>query len=544
MEQKVVQKDPEQSKKSKPNMTGIPTQMKLDFERRSGLSFDDVRVHYNSDKPAKIDALAYTQGGQVFIGPGHHQHLQHELIHVIQQKTGRVKSGFHFDNIIINDSQYLEAEASHNVINRGTISHNLTTNIIQRTKFPPPPQKAQTTSPITVGAQNTQAGKNAAFRRKKVHQLFLFDRKKRSAKVIKIRPNFSTSLRRRYPSKINSTSIDHIVSFNQIRILVEACINQYLSPAPVTENLFLRIVNLVLPKVDNPLTQLMYNRGVSTNQQIQGFWKEVKESRDAVVAYAIDIHLCLTSAHPTISTTWLTLSDINSLTVNLFYLVDILNQSLVNLRLGGAQINSAISDSLDPIYQAEIMCKLNGKTCVIYANKSVESQFMSQRLHRLLEFVKKLPDFSAILGPRVGISVVSSDLKKPPPMPPHTPPIIPHKRLSDFGHLVDYYLIAIHQKKKTKSIVMHIAFFTSKGVLAMYQSVKGSLDVATGSTLRLVLQGQIDTKIKPLPSSAAKELTLTDINALINELITNKSYILKSGINQTFQDVINYPLSQ
>ena len=69
MEQKVVQKAPEQAKKPMPNMTGIPTQMKLDFERRSGLSFDDVRVHYNSDKPRRIGALAYTLFRQVHIGP-------------------------------------------------------------------------------------------------------------------------------------------------------------------------------------------------------------------------------------------------------------------------------------------------------------------------------------------------------------------------------------------------------------------------------------------------------------------------------------------
>jgi hypothetical protein len=33
--------------------------MKTRFENLSGLSFDDVRVHYNSNKPAQLQALAY-----------------------------------------------------------------------------------------------------------------------------------------------------------------------------------------------------------------------------------------------------------------------------------------------------------------------------------------------------------------------------------------------------------------------------------------------------------------------------------------------------
>ena len=89
--QEVIQKAPERAKKQTPNLTGIPTQMKLDFERRSGLSFDDVRVHYNSDKPRKIGALAYTQIPQVHIGPGQERHLRHELGHVVQQKRGIVR---------------------------------------------------------------------------------------------------------------------------------------------------------------------------------------------------------------------------------------------------------------------------------------------------------------------------------------------------------------------------------------------------------------------------------------------------------------------
>ena len=91
MRQAVIQKAEERQRRQQPNLTGIPTQMKMDFEQRSGLSFDDVRVHYNSDKPRKIGALAYTQIPQVHIGPGQERHLRHELGHVVQQKQGIVR---------------------------------------------------------------------------------------------------------------------------------------------------------------------------------------------------------------------------------------------------------------------------------------------------------------------------------------------------------------------------------------------------------------------------------------------------------------------
>ena len=41
MRQAVIQKAEERQRRQQPNLTGIPTQMKMDFEQRSGLSFDD-----------------------------------------------------------------------------------------------------------------------------------------------------------------------------------------------------------------------------------------------------------------------------------------------------------------------------------------------------------------------------------------------------------------------------------------------------------------------------------------------------------------------
>lgn len=94
------------------NRTGIPIQMKQEFEQRSGLSFEDVRVHYHSDQPAKMDALAYTQGNQIYIGPGQEKTLRHELGHVVQQKQGLVRPTAYRSSVPLNDDPALEHAAS------------------------------------------------------------------------------------------------------------------------------------------------------------------------------------------------------------------------------------------------------------------------------------------------------------------------------------------------------------------------------------------------------------------------------------------------
>lgn len=94
------------------NHTGIPTQLKERMEQSTGMSLDDVRVHYNSDLPAKLDALAYAQGNRVEIGPGQERHLPHELGHVIQQKLGVVRSNAtHSSGVALNTDPALEHQA-------------------------------------------------------------------------------------------------------------------------------------------------------------------------------------------------------------------------------------------------------------------------------------------------------------------------------------------------------------------------------------------------------------------------------------------------
>lgn len=95
-----------------PNRTGMPNQLKGGVEALSGMSMDHVRVHYNSDKPAQLNALAYAQGSEIHLGPGQEKHLPHEAWHVVQQEQGRVRATRQMrTGVGINDDSALEREA-------------------------------------------------------------------------------------------------------------------------------------------------------------------------------------------------------------------------------------------------------------------------------------------------------------------------------------------------------------------------------------------------------------------------------------------------
>ncbi len=96
----------------KTNDTGLPNNLKTSVERLSGHSMDDVKVHYNSDKPARLNAHAYAQGTDIHIASGQEKHLPHEAWHVVQQKQGRVQPSLQTkEGININDDSGLEKEA-------------------------------------------------------------------------------------------------------------------------------------------------------------------------------------------------------------------------------------------------------------------------------------------------------------------------------------------------------------------------------------------------------------------------------------------------
>lgn len=119
-----------------PNRTGMPDRLKNGIENLSGYAMDDVRVHYNSPKPAQLQAHAYAQGTDIHLGPGQEKHLPHEAWHVVQQKQGRVQPTMQMKGIQVNDNPRLEREADvmgdkssgltqlvidQRIINRGTL---------------------------------------------------------------------------------------------------------------------------------------------------------------------------------------------------------------------------------------------------------------------------------------------------------------------------------------------------------------------------------------------------------------------------------------
>ncbi len=116
------QQAPVQLAAPRPNRTGLPDKLKAGVESLSGHSLDDVKVHYNSAKPAQLQAHAYAQGTDIHLGPGQEKHLPHEAWHVVQQKQGRVKPTMLINNIGINDTNALEYEAN----NMGSKSEQLT----------------------------------------------------------------------------------------------------------------------------------------------------------------------------------------------------------------------------------------------------------------------------------------------------------------------------------------------------------------------------------------------------------------------------------
>lgn len=117
-----------QQRASPMNNTGIPDKLKNGIENLSGIAMDDVRVHYNSSKPAQLRAHAFAQGSDIHLAPGQDKHLPHEAWHVVQQKQGRVKPTMQLKgNANVNNDTGLENEADR----MGKIAGNTTVQAAQ-----------------------------------------------------------------------------------------------------------------------------------------------------------------------------------------------------------------------------------------------------------------------------------------------------------------------------------------------------------------------------------------------------------------------------
>ncbi len=93
------------------NITGLPDGLRSGMEAVSGYDLSHVNVHYNSPKPAAVQAHAYAQGSDIHLGAGQERHLPHELGHVVQQIRGDVKVTRQFAGVGINDDVGLERGA-------------------------------------------------------------------------------------------------------------------------------------------------------------------------------------------------------------------------------------------------------------------------------------------------------------------------------------------------------------------------------------------------------------------------------------------------
>lgn len=120
----------------KENKTGLPDQLKSGIESLSGMDMSDTRVHYNSSKPAQLQAHAYAQGNQIHVAPGQEKHLPHEAWHVVQQKQGRVQPTMQMKGKVnINDDAGLEREADVMGAKALSIGNSSGTSSLKQMKF-------------------------------------------------------------------------------------------------------------------------------------------------------------------------------------------------------------------------------------------------------------------------------------------------------------------------------------------------------------------------------------------------------------------------
>jgi hypothetical protein len=90
----------------------LPACLRRGMEKISGLNLQRVRVHYNSRKPAQVQAHAYAQGEDIYLAPGQEQHLPHELGHVVQQALDMVTPNAVVNGVAVNDDPMLEQHAT------------------------------------------------------------------------------------------------------------------------------------------------------------------------------------------------------------------------------------------------------------------------------------------------------------------------------------------------------------------------------------------------------------------------------------------------
>ncbi len=222
--------DEEEPIQQKPNNTGMPDSLKAGVESLSGYSMDNVRVHYNSDKPAAVQAHAYTQGQDIHVAPGQEQHLPHEAWHVTQQMAGRVEPTTEVSGMPVNDNMGLEHEAdimgarANNCVLQAKITNREVKNsvLIQR-QVPTPDNVDPHPNPNTGGVYT--AREDGAIFDKDVHKrsIFTFGKNIRNAvlrmyepsvignRIVAVRDQSSGQM-----VNVESIQLDHKISWHNI----------------------------------------------------------------------------------------------------------------------------------------------------------------------------------------------------------------------------------------------------------------------------------------------------------------------------------------
>lgn len=306
----------------------LPDALCKKYEEKSGLPMDDVRVYYNSDEPAQFDADAFAYGSKVYIAPGKEALMDHEMAHVAQQKMGQIAATDSVDGVPINRSEEFENDADRFAIQRNVRFNRIMNPVIQCAR---------------TGGSNKRpdAAKTKAPKR----------------------PHFASKVKKTYNSSRKAgTSIDHIISYENIRAVTEAIAKHAKKKTRGFDagSHLRRLVKAVMP--------------------IRNGHKTDKADQKAMLEY--------------VETNAQDIIDQDSVQQKF---VSDLNSSLSNLRSGNASINSAIGKRLDPIEGTFSMAQRKGKPPVVVfdntALRSTKEPFVRiKSLHKLARLKEELGD--------------------------------------------------------------------------------------------------------------------------------------------------------
>ncbi len=133
----------------------LPEMVRGKMEAALGADFSNVRVHVGP-QAERIGAIAFTIGSDIYFAPGRYQPdtmqgqqlLGHELAHVVQQRTGRVRNPLGTGVAVVQDHA-LEAEADR--LGRHAAAHRVAAQAKMRSWAAPPATPVRISPPISAG---------------------------------------------------------------------------------------------------------------------------------------------------------------------------------------------------------------------------------------------------------------------------------------------------------------------------------------------------------------------------------------------------------